>query len=213
MKKENKIIASLLLLAVIVAGFTAYQTYLTEKGKAWTVFQNYIAASRDHDLETMQKLSHKLSDVCAADSESQDCIDRMNTVYAIASEFNRSDFKIWSDDKQIVLVTPWHEEDTEDTVLRMRKIIYFLKEDGAIKLLAFKPWQGTFLVKDKENPRPAEELRNNIIEYTKDNDNDGIDDYLEGCRSSSQDETCVQTDPTLRDTDGDGYWDGLTPFL
>lgn len=213
MINRNKIIASLALVVILIIAFIAYQNYLTEKGRAWKVFQNYITASRDHNRETMQELSYKLSDVCAADFESQECIDRMNTVYNIASEFERADFEVWSDDKQIVLVTPWREEDTGKTILRMRQIIYFLKEGGSIKLLAFKPWQGTFMVKNVENPRPIEELQNKLIEYTDDTDNDGIDDYLEGCRSSSQNETCVQTDPTVRDTDGDGYWDGLEPFL
>ncbi|HEY4515791.1 MAG TPA: hypothetical protein VJH67_01235 [Candidatus Paceibacterota bacterium] len=210
LSNEKRIVSVIALLAIAIALFFAYDTYISEKGKAWNVFQDYLTASREHDLERMKTLAHHLSSVCEDSPESDDCKTRMDTVALIGGEFNKSNFKnVWSDEKQLVLVTNWDEQDTEDTIIRMRQIIYFLKSEGEIKLVAFKPWQGTFMVKDKENPRPVEELQSMIKTYTDDLDFDGMDDYLEECLSDSQEETCIKTDPKLRDSDGDGFWDGV----
>lgn len=48
-----------------------------------------------------------------------------------------------------------------------------------------------------------------LTKYTEDKDEDGMEDYLEECLSSSQDETCIKSDTNNKDGDGDGFWDGI----
>jgi hypothetical protein len=141
----------------------------------------------------------------------------MDNVYSIGSSLKKEYFTYtWSDNKQIVLATDWSIGTEGDFATRMRAIIYFvIDQSGNIKLLSFKPAQGTFISKyDKDasgNPVKLsdKELNDRLIKFTEDKDQDGIEDFIETCSGISDTSACIKTDPTKRDTNGNGFWDGL----
>jgi hypothetical protein len=97
-------------------------------------------------------------------------------------------------------------EENEQMISKTRGIIYFVIDKGAIKLLSFNPSKGAVVMKSTAS---KEELNDRLTRYTEDKDEDGKEDYLEECLSTSQEEGCVKTDTTKRDTNGDGFWDGI----
>ena len=58
-----------------------------------------------------------------------------------------------------------------------------------------------------------EEVDTRLIIYTEDKDKDGIADYIEECIPADIKDTCVPTNPKIRDTDGDGLWDGVEALM
>lgn len=189
--------------------------------KSWQVLEQYLVAAKAHDIAAVENLSYQLSDSCKKIAESEDakkdCEARMDTVYNFGSQLQKTDFKyIWSDSKQIVLATDWLESDEGDLAARIRSTIYFTRgEDGSLKVLSFKPAQGTFISKfDKKEGGPqikltAEEIKARLIKYTEDADKDGVEDYVETCSGTSNNSTCIKTDPKKRDTNRNGWWDGV----
>ena len=168
MNKKN-IAIFIILIVAIIGGYYVYSNYISAKGRAWNALQDYLNAARSHDLERLATLSHQLSEACKEPVATDDCNTRMDTVYNFGSPFKRENFvHTWSDPHQIILASDWVLEETEELSARTRSIIYFTVQDGQIKLLSFKPAQGTFIVKDKERPMPEAELLPKLIEYTED---------------------------------------------
>src|SRR3989344_2820338 len=165
MNKKN-IAIFIILIVAIIGGYYVYSNYISAKGRAWNALQDYLNAARSHDLERLATLSHQLSEACKEPVATDDCNTRMDTVYNFGSPFKRENFvHTWSDPHQIILASDWVLEETEELSARTRSIIYFTVQDGQIKLLSFKPAQGTFIVKDKERPMPEAELLPKLIEY------------------------------------------------
>ena len=52
-----------------------------------------------------------------------------------------------------------------------------------------------------------------MIIYTEDKDEDGIADYDEECLSSKERDICNKTSPKIRDTNGNGLWDGIEVLM
>jgi hypothetical protein len=114
---------------------------------------------------------------------------------------------IWKDDKQTIFTTEIKENITEDSVLLSRDAMFFaVDEEGDLKFLGFSTnSQGQNL---NGTDRSLEDILEELRMKMSDLDKDGVSDYLEGCEQS-QSSSCIDTDPQKRDTDGDGYWDGI----
>lgn len=126
--------------------------------EAWKTFGDYLEYARTGNIDGVRSLSHQVSSVCSDPSRENECLSAMENVYAIAGEFEVSDFKnVTFDDKQILLYTDGPE----------RTILYFTRTDtGAPRVLG-----------------------------------------IQFCLELEGTDKCVETDPSLRDTDGNGWWD------
>lgn len=202
-------------MVVVVLGMLAvlgYQKYgiFSEKDRAWLVLQDYLKTAEKHDIKKVKALSYQIGKSCdnynKNASSTDDCNARMDTVAFFGANLKKSDFKyVWSDAKQIILTTELKREENENLVGLSKAIIYFvISTDGKIKLLKFNDSIGVSI--SKEN-RGAKEINTYLNKIMADLDQDGMLDDVEQC--FGQDVNCVKTDPQNRDSDGDGFWDGV----
>jgi len=178
------------------------------KDVAWNLFQKYLGFNKTRDFEGVKSVVYKIASVCVDPKTRIDCEARMNAAYQYGSALKKQDFvNVWEDNKQIILATDFWTEEDDKVIGRFRSIIFFIKSDmGELKLLSFSPSKGGATSKGEAG---KEELDFRIIRYTEDNDNDGKADYTEECLDAKDQKICIKTDPKIRDTDGDGFWDGV----
>jgi len=113
------------------------------------------------------------------------------------------------DDKQAIYSTNPVKTDDSTAYGYKQGIIMFVKKDGSWKILLSSPEKNWGVSKAGTNRTPAqvEEL---LQEMILDSDKDGITNMYELCEGSQMGNSkCVKTDPNKRDTDGDGWWDGI----
>lgn len=185
------------------------------KDVTWKLFQKYLAYNKEKNLEGVRSVVYKVAPVCENPQQRIDCEARMASAYSYGSALKKEDFvNVWSDKKQIILVTDfWLESlpDDMDQYGRFRSIIFFIKgANDEWKLLSFSPIKGGATSKGSASQA---EVDDRLIRYTEDNDKDGIADYEEECLTRPNDSTCLKTNPKLRDTDGDGLWDGVEALI
>ncbi len=184
------------------------------KDVTWALFQKYLGYNKNKDIEGVRSVVYKIASVCEDPKTRIDCEGRMGAAYSYGSVLKKEDFtNIWSDEKQIILATDFWLESSKDLDQygRFRSIIFFVKgADGEWKLLSFSPAKGGATNKGAAS---QEEVDARLIRYTEDNDQDGIADYTEECIPAETKDTCVPTNPKLRDTDGDGWWDGVETLM
>lgn len=174
---------------------------------AWKLFQEYLSYNKARDVEKIRSVVYKISPVCEEKKTIIDCESRMNAAYQYGSNLKKADFEnIWEDDKQLILSSNFWEEENDVSIGRFRSIIFFIKDQSGLKLLSFSPAKGATIQKSDAS---IEELKTRAVRYTEDNDNDGKSDYTEECLDATPDKTCIKTDPKLRDSDQDGFWDGI----
>ena len=183
------------------------------KDVAWAVFSKYLAFNKEQNLAGVKSVVYKINPVCADEITSVDCKARMDSAYSYGSALKKADFvNIWSDEKQMILTTDfWLESSKEmDQYGRFRGIIFFVKGEAGWKLLSFSPTKGGATNKGLAS---QEEIDTRIIRYTEDQDFDGLADYEEECLNKPNDNTCIKTSPKLRDTNGNGLWDGVEALM
>lgn len=182
------------------------------KDLAWAVFEKYLGYNKAKNIEGVRTVVYKIASVCEDPKLRIDCEGRMGSAYAYGSALKKEDFtNIWSDDRQIILAADFKINEDDQTIGRTRSIIFFIiDENGSIKMLSFSPFKGATTSKGNAS---EEEYMNRIIRYTEDKDNDGALDYIEECIPADIKETCVPTDPKMRDTDADGLWDGVEALM
>lgn len=182
--------------------------------QSWNVFENYLKAVKNHDLESLQIYSHQTSDTCKDSAREAECFALMDNVYELGKDFNKDDFiHVWADEKQIILSTDYNLlEDNTFATLRglIRSVIYFTIIDENPKVLYFSNFDGTFLLQEDFT---ADEIDARLRELVRDTDEDGLPDEIEICAGLEEDTSCVKTDPKKRDSDGDGWWDGVEIFF
>lgn len=186
----------------------------TPKDVAWALFQKYLAYNKARDFEGVKSVVYKIASVCADPKTRIDCEARMNLAYQYGSALKKEDFtNVWSDEKQIILSTDFWTESSKDLDQygRFRSILFFIKgTNGQWKLLSFSPTAGNATNKGSAS---QEEVDTRLIRYTEDKDKDGMADYVEECIPAEIKDTCVLTNPKLRDTNGDGWWDGAQALM
>ncbi|MDO8728433.1 MAG: hypothetical protein Q7K26_00920 [bacterium] len=97
--------------------------------EAWTIFQNYLAFAKAHNLSGIRSLSHQISNTCNDSRKEAECFTLMDSVYSFASLYKSSDFyHIQSDERQIVMYTDG------PTVA----ILYFTRNTEEIKVLGMR---------------------------------------------------------------------------
>lgn len=181
---------------------------LDTKDEVWAVFQKYLDYNKDKNLDGVKQMVYKVNAVCESPVVTDECKNRMETAYAYGSVLQKEKFiNVWSDNKQTILATDFKIDEDDTVIGRNRAIIFFVKNDaGNLVLLSFSPFKGYVMEKASST---QEELLKNLIVYTEDTDRDGIANYEERCLVPYEFSTCVKTNPNLRDTDGNGLWDGV----
>lgn len=184
----------------------------TPKDKAWAVFQKYLGYNKNRDIEGVRSVVYKIAPICEDPKTRVDCEGRMGLAYIYGSALKKEDFtNVWSDDRQMILSSDFKTEENSDNINRTRAIIFFIKdESGNLRMLSFSPFKGASTNKGTAS---REELIDRITRYTEDKDEDGAVDYIEECIPADTKDTCVPTNPKIRDTDGDGLWDGVEALM
>ena len=181
------------------------------KNMAWDLFQKYLSYNKANDLNGVKSSVYKISEVCDMATPNQECKDRMQSAYSYGSVLKKEEFKnVWYDERQIILSTDfWTENSTEMGAYgRFRAIIFFIKdESGSWKMLSFSPFKGSIATKKEFGEKAEAEAKL----QSDDSDMDGISDYEEKCLGTKR--ACIKTDPTKRDSDGDGIWDGVQALM
>lgn len=174
--------------------------------EAWIVFQKYLTFAKNHDLEGLKSVSYQLSPTCTDPLKQKECYQLMDSAYSFGIELKKADFiNIWQDSKQIILFTNVIKQEVEVSRGYTKGVIYFTKDSaGNLKVLSFNPVYGAFT---KIAGKTDVEIEATLTEMLKDTDQDGLDDQVEICKD--QGPACVKTDPTKRDTNGNGWWDGI----
>lgn len=184
------------------------------KDMVWGLFQKYLSYNKNKNLEGVKSIVYKLSPVCMDPKTQLDCYARMALAYQYGSVLKEDNLKnFWMDEKQIILSSDFWEEQGKDTndLGRYRSIISFIKDEkGEWKLLSFSPFKGVLV---SIGQAPIEEVKDRVARFTEDKDMDGKSDYEEECLGANLEEKCEKTNPKIRDTDGDGLWDGIEDLL
>ncbi len=184
--------------------------------EAWTVFQTYLGFLKKHDVAGVKTVTLELSSTCADKAKSVECNKLMDGAYKIGSTFKEADFtRLLSDSKQIILSTPFHTETSDLARASVRQAIYFARnEKGVPKVLSYTfPNEITYVIYDATESNDMAALDKRLTFRTNDKDLDGMPDEVEDCSFIGVDTTCKKTNPDNRDTDGDGWWDGVEPYI
>lgn len=181
----------------------------------WSTFALYLARAHDHDIAGVAELSYALSDTCKDPKQKAECYKKMDTVYDIGSTLKQEDFThSVEDSKQGILSTDIRRPDTVNTLVAIKQVIYFTKDaQGNPKLLALNPnemWQV-----ERNKASSTAELEAKLAGLTKDSDEDGASDELENCifPDNILQISCKKTNPLKKDSNGDGWWDGIRPLI
>lgn len=182
------------------------------KDVAWAVFQKYLTYNKVKDIEGVRSMVYKIAPVCEDPKTRIDCEARMGAAYSHGITLKKEDFtNVWSDDRQTILASDFKIQEDESVIGRNRSIIFFVKdENGNLKMLSFSPFKGAVVSKGTAS---REELNDRLVIYTEDGDEDGMADYDEQCLGAKEGEICTKTNPKIRDTDGDGLWDGVDALI
>jgi hypothetical protein len=182
--------------------------------EAWGVFAEYLTALKAHDLPSVTSLSYQLSDTCKDPKQLKDCYAKMDSVSSVVGVFKQTDFThIAYDAKQIIIYTDWHTEKTDLAYGYARNIIYFVrKADGTPQVLSMSLPEEivyTLIAKGDTDATLQKELAPRLV----DTDGDTLENEVENCTYPNAPKTCVKTDPTKKDSLGDGWWDSIRPLF
>jgi hypothetical protein len=190
-------------------------TNLSIRDRAWNVLTSYLDRARNHDIAGVKALSHEQSATCADAKLQKECFALMDNVFEISKEMKKENFvNVWQDKNQIILSTELEKVKVEDLDGYERGYAYFtVDEDNNIKVLNFNPNRGWY-IDPKVGTTTSESIKLRFEAMMLDTDEDGLPDEQESCSGSYLgDPHCTLTDPKLRDTDKDGWWDGVEYFF
>lgn len=110
---------------------------ISVSGQAWSVFQEYLAAAKVHDLNRLRKVSHQISATCNNPAMTVECNALMDGVYFLAKDWRQSDFmKVLFDDRQIVLATEFVKKGDQEPA---QIAIFFTRDNtGSPKVLSIQ---------------------------------------------------------------------------
>ncbi len=181
----------------------------------WTTFAQYLDRAANHDISGVASLSFGLSETCKDPKQQKECFAKMDLVREIGSQLKQEDFVHKAEDgKQAILATNIRRPNTENELVAARSTILFTKDaQGYPKILALNPNEMWTLQKNKAST--TAELEARMQSFILDSDQDGVTDNLENCifPENILQVTCKKTDPLKRDSNGDGWWDGIEPLL
>lgn len=167
----------------------------------WSVVEQMKVALQNHNLETVKKLSYKPFPPCP---DATTCNQLMDFLSGQVKNLKLADFiNQWSNERQAVFTTmvkivPGAQPNYQTASYNK---IFFVKDQTS------QEWKLLLLgMSDSFSDKNEADVQQAMV----DSDQDGVTDRRESCLGASQyDPKCEKTDPTKRDTDGDGWWDGI----
>ncbi len=127
-------------------------------------------------------------------------------VYGMANINPKSLVIKWEDDKQAIYMTEIKKSDDLQFYRYEQSRVVLVKDSEQWKVLESiiaRGWNVSKTITQTEADKMLQGM-------SLDTDQDGITDKDELCADTkSADPKCVKTDPKKRDTDGNGYWDGV----
>ena len=188
---------------------------LTER--IWILFDKYIARAKAHDIAGVKGLSYQQSDACADPKRANECYGLMDIVVDLAKGVKKEDYvNLWSDSKQVILSTNFKKTDSADIYGYSRGYLVLTADiNGDLKMLNFNPERSWFYTRYESDFGNKEVMENKLQAIIKDSDEDGLTDMQEICGGDYRDAPaeCSNTDPSKRDSDADGWWDGVEFFF
>ena len=177
------------------------------KDEAWNVLLKYLAAVKAHDLTTIKLLSYQLSNTCKDDTKTKECNALMDNAYSYGYGLHKQDIThVEYDSEQIILTSDYQESLDGEMPSLLREIVYFVRVGDEIKFLSFNPFQGSFITR---GTLATTTISTHLLDLTKDNDNDGLPNETEMCIDMTSAPDCVKTDPNMKDSNGNGWWDSI----
>lgn len=167
----------------------------------WLIFDKYKNYFRDHNANGINSLIYgqKFNDCTEDTEECKQFFALIDFSYNEMSKYNESDFSLsWIDDKQAILATPLKK----GTDNYSRIYMFFVKDSSNYKLLLISSPVWHYGLDSYEINQQK------LNEMSLDSDSDGLTDQDERCDFIPS-SMCVLTDSHNRDTDGDGFWDGI----
>lgn len=187
---------------------TVTDSTIDEKSEAWTVFRKYVSAAEKHDLASLSSVAYQLTAACKDPARRTECDGLMDNAFNYGSGFREEDMThLISDKKQLILVSDYVKNLEGEAPSVTRGVIYFVRQDGALKFLSFKPFDGSFIIRTEGAATSTIEAR--LAEMVKDADGDTLPDEVELCKGDNVDPNCAKTNPKAKDSNGDGWWDSI----
>lgn len=182
----------------------------------WKIFSQYLDFAKAQDRDNLKKVSYQLSQSCASTPITSECKSKMSAVYEAGKAITRNDFaEIWSDQRQAIVSSEAKKiEDSQSVGYQKSVIVFARNSQGQFGILAIDP-QRSWLVK-KNATTTNESLYKRVSDSMIDTDKDGVTDDFEKCifpDSLLILSECKKTDPVKRDTNGDGWWDGVGMYI
>jgi len=164
----------------------------TNFDEEWNVYQNYISAVENKDLDKLLLLSFRPDqvDFDLNDEEQLESFWEFAQALTSIGEIAKNDISdVWKDEKQTILSSGL----VEDDIGEYKTTLYYGENLGEKKLITYN-------------------VNYNYDENThKDTDKDGLSDNDENCImiEDIKKSNCIKTDVNNRDTDNDDWWDGV----
>ena len=150
----------------------------------WELIQKIISATKAGNLNDVNSLIYKKCDQSS-------CEGLLSGMYNILNTLNKTDFVTkWEDSKQMILLTAPKQELVNYNTNYSQSLLFFVKTQTGLEFL---------MMSYKSLPDLT------------DSDKDGSPDSTENCSNGNP--SCQKTNPSNRDTDGDGWWDGIEKYL
>ncbi len=179
----------------------------------WQVLTKYLAAAKAHDLKALTDLSYQTSPACKDLKQQANCFARMDSVYQLGKMIKPIDYiSKWEDGKQMILETATIADNHGTTSVGYKQgiIVFTKKASGDLQVLYFNPNNGWYVSAVSDSSlTPEEKLRGLMA----DTDQDGKDDQVETCTNQPDPASCIKTDPNKRDSNGNGWWDGVEMYF
>ena len=172
----------------------------------WSIFDKNTLALKNKDVSAFNTTSYKQ----VTPTEESQFTQFAPFLYDESIKINKSSYtNKWQDDKQTIYSTNPIKTDDSTAYGYKQGIIMFIKKDGSWKILLSSPEKNWSVSKAGTNQTPAQ-VEKLLQDMILDSDKDGITNMYELCEGSQMGNSkCAKTDPNKRDTDGDGWWDGI----
>ncbi len=184
---------------------------ISETDELWSVFEELNSALKNADVKAYNSVSYT--------PIPSDQVEQFSKIapflYLQSKDMKEADFvNKWKDDKQAIYSTIPKRFDDADSYSYNQSLIFFIKEkDSSWKVLSLNLEKGSSILKKGTNNTPAQ-IEQSLQEMIIDSDKDGIADQDEVCGGAEQyNSKCVKTDKNNRDTNGNGWWDGIEEYI
>lgn len=167
----------------------------------WSIIERMKTALSGHDLETVKRLGYKPFPPC---TDTATCNQLMDFLSAQIKDLRLVDYaNQWINDRQAVFTTavkiaPGTQPNYQTASYSK---IFFIKDPVS------RIWK---LLQVASSDSFSDTNKAEVEKAMADSDQDGITDRREACLgASAYDSRCQKTDPTKRDTNGNGWWDSI----